>query len=146
MSISLILVPIAIGAVAKAAAAHSSPDAATCTVSTRLRDRRLLALALADTGGRVTDTGPDAIDVEWERLAAQLRRDTDGIWQAHFTGTTDEQECVASIMRVDTAYGRRVQAEVLNRVRERAPEAGMTLVSETANTDASVTMVLEVNR
>lgn len=146
MSVSLILLPIAIGAVAKAAATHSSPDAATCTVSTRLRDPRLLVLALGDTGGRVTATGPDSIDVEWAELAAQLSRDADGIWQAHFTGTTDEQRCIASIMTVDAAYGRRVQAEVLHKVRERAPQAGMTLVSETANNDASVTVVLEVNR
>lgn len=146
MSVSLILVPIALGAAARAAAAHSSPETTACTVSTRLRDPRLLTLALGDTGGRITAAGPDAIDVAWADLAARLTRNPDGIWQAHFTGTTDEQRCVDTILAVDGAYGRRVQAEVLHKVRERAPEAGMTLVSETANTDASVTLVLEVNQ
>ncbi|MFC9996851.1 hypothetical protein [Nocardia sp. NPDC127526] len=146
MSVSLILLPLAIGAVAKAAASQGTPAANVCTVSTRLRDPRLLTLALGDTGGRATVTGPDAIDVEWAELAAQLRRDADGIWQAHFTGTTDEQRCVDAVLAVDAAYGRRVQAEVLQKVRDRAPAAGMTLVSETTNTDESVTMVLEVNQ
>lgn len=146
MSVSLILLPLALGAVVKAATAHSSAQPNICTVSTRLRDPRLLTLALGDTGGRVTVTGPDAIDVEWAELAAQLRRDGEGIWQAHFTGTEDEERCVTTVLAVDAAYGRRVQAEVLHKVRDRAPAAGMALVSETTNADQSVTMVLEVQQ
>lgn len=146
MSVSLILIPLALGAVAKAAASQGSTAPNVCTVSTRLRDPRLLTLALGDTGARATATGPDAIDVEWAELSAQLRRDGDGIWQAHFTGTEDQQRCTDMVLAVDAAYGRRVQAEVVQKVRDRAPAAGMALVSEKVNEDASFTMVLEVRQ
>lgn len=144
MSISLILLPVALGAVAKAAVAQSYPAPNVCTVSTRLRDARLLNLALQDTGARTTSAAPDAIDVEWAQMTAQLRRDAEGVWQAHFHGTEDRQRCVDTVLAIDAAYGLRVQAEVLRRVRDQAPAAGMSLVSQTANADRSVTMVLEV--
>ena len=145
MSISLILVPLAVAAAAKAAGARTGP-AQTCTVTTRMRDPNLLTAALTDTGARTTVYGPDAIDAQWEGIVAALRRDPDGVWSAHFTGTTDAQRCTDYVLAVDAAYGRRVQAEVLAKLKDRAPRAGMTLVSETTNPDASVTMVLEVDR
>ncbi|MEV0251792.1 hypothetical protein AB0H76_34745 [Nocardia sp. NPDC050712] len=146
MSISLILVPLAVAAAAKAASAGGSAQPNTCTVATRLRDPRLLTLALGDTGATAMQSGPDAIDAAWADLVAQLRRGADGIWQAHFTGTGDEQRCVDTVLAIDQAYGQRVQAEVLHKLRDRAPQAGMDLVSETQNSDRSVTMVLEVRR
>ena len=145
MSISLILIPLAVAAAAKAAGAVTGP-AQSCVVSTRMRDSNLLSAALADTGARTTVYGPDAIDAEWAGIVAALRREPDGVWNAHFTGTTDAERCTEMVLAVDAAYGRRVQAEVLAKLKDRAPQAGMTLVSETANPDASVTMVLEVDR
>ncbi|MFE6919670.1 hypothetical protein ACFVAV_01355 [Nocardia sp. NPDC057663] len=144
MSISLILLPIALGTVAKVAAAQSSPAQQVCSVSTRLRDAGLLTLAAQDTGAQTMVTAADSIDARWADLSAQLRRGSDGIWQAHFHGTADQQRCVDRVLAIDAAYGLRVQAEVLRRVREQAPAAGMSLVAETANSDRSVTMVLEV--
>lgn len=146
MSISLILLPLAVAAVAKAAAAGGPNQPNVCTVSTRLRDARLLTAALGDTGAEVSAAGPDAIDAAWDELVAEFRRGEDGIWQAHFTGTADEQLCVDTVLAIDQCYGHRVQAEVLHKLRDRAPAAGMTLVSETTNADRSVTMVLEVQR
>ncbi|MGX1810004.1 hypothetical protein ACWIGI_30175 [Nocardia sp. NPDC055321] len=146
MSISLVLVPLAVAAATKAATAGGPTRSNTCTVSTRLRDPRLLTLALGDTGATATASGPDAIDAAWTDIVAQLRRGPDGIWQAHFTGTGDEQRCVEKVLAVDRAYGQRVQAEVVHKLRDRAPRAGMTLVSETVDADRSVTMVLEVRR
>jgi hypothetical protein len=138
------LLPAALGVVAKAAIAQSSPTSNVCTVSTRLRDAGLLHLALRDTGALTNSTSADAIDVEWAEMTAQLRRTADGVWQAHFRGTEDRQRCVDTVLAIDAAYGLRVQAEVLQRVRDRAPAAGMSLLSQTANADRSVTMVLEV--
>jgi len=143
VSISIILVPLAVAAATKAASMRSGAGNA-CTVSTRMRDPNLLRTALSDTGARTTLQSPDSIDAEWEGLAAQLRRDPDGVWSAHFTGTRDAARCTEVVQAIDRAYGLRVQEEVIAKLKDRAPAAGMTLLSETANSDASVTMVLEV--
>jgi hypothetical protein len=50
------------------------------------------------------------------------------------------------IAQIDKAYGIEVQAEVLRKIKERAPQSGMTLESETINEDSSVTLVLAVNQ
>ncbi len=47
---------------------------------------------------------------------------------------------------IDAAYGRRVQAVVLERLRQRAGAAGFRLESETVEDDASVTLVLTVQQ
>ncbi len=143
MSISLVLIPLAVAAAAKAAA-RDSPAPQVCTVSTRMRDTRLLVAALGDTGATATVLSDDDIDVRWADLTARLRRDPDGIWAVDFTGTDDTARCIDTITAVDAAYGLRVQAEVVERLRERAPAAGMAVLSESAAANGEVTMVLEV--
>lgn len=48
------------------------------------------------------------------------------------------------VAAVDAAYGRRVQQAVLTRLRERAPQAGMTIASETVGDTDTVTVVLDL--
>ena len=57
MSVSLILVPLAVAAVAAAHGARAGRDAAgrvVCQVQTRMRDETLLAAALRETNAVVT--------------------------------------------------------------------------------------------
>lgn len=146
MSVSLILVPLAVAAVAAAHVVRSSPDNSNriiCQVRTRMRDETLLAAALRETDAEVTVDGQEIV-ATWSDVRAGFRRDQDGIWTAHFTGEIDEQRATEIVRAVDAGYGRQVQATVLQRLRERAPAAGLRLESESLVEDAGVRLVFAV--
>ncbi|MEW2381418.1 hypothetical protein AB0873_04905 [Micromonospora sp. NPDC047707] len=146
MSVSLILLPLAIAAVAATHGATAGRDAdgrVVCQVRTRMRDETLLAAALHDTAAVVT-TEPDVIIADWAGVRASFQRGADGIWSAHFTGEADEQRAVEIVRAVDAAYGRQVQRAVLARLRDQAPAAGLRLESEQVTEDASVRLVFAV--
>ena len=162
MSLEIILLPLAIAAVGavKAARTQKAPDQRSVTqdapltaheqmalveVSTRMRDVDLLGAALGDTGANVDRAG-DELFVSWPHQRCVFGRNHEGIWSAHFTDDVDVQEASDLIRAVDFAYGRRVQQALVQRLRERAPQAGMEIESETVEEDATVTMVLNVNR
>jgi hypothetical protein len=146
MSIEIVLIPLAIAAIS-AWKANSSTDVSgrqTVAVGTRMRDEKLLQRALADTDAQVSYDG-DVISSTWLTCEGKFTRDADGIWSVHFDGETSLEDASELVSRVDTAYGQRVQHEVLSRLRERAPAAGMEIESETIADDRSVTLVLNVN-
>ncbi|SNT55943.1 hypothetical protein SAMN05421812_109295 [Asanoa hainanensis] len=150
MSVSLLLIPAALAAAAAISArAADQPGGSggglVCTVSTRMRDSALLSAALRETGAVVT-TGTDLVDAVWQGVTARFTRDTEGIWAAHFAGDVDESRAVEIVRRLDEAYGRQVQAAVLDRLRTRAPAAGLRLESETLEEDASVRLVFAVEQ
>ena len=148
MSISLVLLPLAVAAVT---AAHDRMERRTengrlvCSVGTRMRDGGLLARAVEDTGASV-EASAESLVIRWSDVTARFDRDAAGIWTAHFGGDVDEERARELVSLIDAAYGRRVQAAVLQRLRERAPAAGMRLESETVEDDASVTLVLTVQQ
>jgi hypothetical protein len=146
MSVSIVLVPLAIAAIGAWQASRKETDAqgrTVCHVHTRMRDESLLAAALADTRANVTRT-PGLIVAAWQGVQAEFRRDAQGVWQVDFSGDVDEAQASAIVVAVDQAYGGQVQQAVLARLRERAPAAGMTVASETVEDDNSVTLVLDV--
>ncbi|MEO3777190.1 hypothetical protein ABGB16_10140 [Micromonospora sp. B11E3] len=146
MSISLILVPLAVATVAAAhatSADRDDEDRVVCQVQTRMRDETLLAAALRDTGAAVT-ADADGIIADWAGVRAGFRRGSDGIWTAHLAGEVDEQRAVEIVHAVDAAYGRQVQGAVLERLRAQAPAAGLRLESEQVTEDASVRLVFAV--
>jgi hypothetical protein len=110
-----------------------------------MRDGALLAQALQDTGAAVTSS-TDSLEISWTDVTARFDRDQDGVWSAHFGGDVDEARARELVGAIDSAYGRRVQSAVLDRLRERAPAAGLRLDSETVEADSSVTLVLTVDR
>jgi len=168
MSVSIVLIPAAIAAIASAAAggaatagvgvgvaglirsmrADGEENTSTLQVRTRMKDRTLLAAALRDLG---------AVDVEVaENVAATvdgiqlvMTSTPEGVWAAEFTPARGAAEVTPAratdlAERLDAAYAARVQAAVADRIRERAGDAGLELVSETVGDDQSVTMVLDV--
>lgn len=146
MSVSMILVPVAIAAASAWHASRTEEDEAgqlVCNVSTRMRDATLLRQALTDTSAAVTEDGTSLL-ATWVGVEARFTRDDNDIWSAHLTGDIDESQAVSIIAAIDQAYGLRVQTEVLNRLRSRAGLAGMTIETEKKNDDQSVTMVLAV--
>ncbi|MEV6301120.1 hypothetical protein AB0M02_17055 [Actinoplanes sp. NPDC051861] len=144
MSISILLVPLALAGAAavQAAAGRKADGQLVCQVQTRMRDVTLLEDALRDTGATVTATG-ETLSAAWAAGAATFTRGADGIWAAHVTGV-DQAGAVELMTRVDAAYGRRVQQAVLERLRAQAPAAGLRLESESVDQDASVRLVFEV--
>lgn len=146
MSVSILLVPLAIAAVSAWQVGRHETDSdgmTICHVQTRMRDQRLLTAALRDTRADVAVTN-DSLVARWQGVDASFQRDDQGIWQAHFTGDVDVERASGIIEAVDLAYGRRVQHDVLAKLRERAPLAGMLVASETVEADDSVTLVLNV--
>ncbi len=146
MSVSLILVPLAMAAaVAIQARAAGGSAGATVSVSTRMRDSALLSAALRETGAVVT-AGTDHVDAAWQGVAGRFTRDAEGIWSAHFRGDVDETRAIEIVRRLDAAYGKQVQTAVLERLRTRAPAAGLRLESETMTDDAAVRLVFAVEQ
>ncbi|MFS8480188.1 MAG: hypothetical protein FWJ93_14745 [Micromonosporaceae bacterium] len=146
MSVSLLLVPLAVAAAAGVRGVTAGRDhegRIVCQVQTRMRDETLLAAALRETNAAVT-AGEHEIVAAWEGVQATFRRDRDGVWSAHLTGDVDEQRAIEIVRAVDAGYGRQVQRAVLDRLRERAPAAGLRLESETVAEDASVRLVFAV--
>ena len=146
MSISLGLLPLAVSAGAAAhTAAASGTDAhgrVVCHVGTRMRDTDLLVGALADARAEVEVQDPDHLVATWQGVTARFSRDGEGTWSAHLTGEVDEGQARSIVTAIDAAYGRRVQAAVLARLRERAPSAGLRIESEERHDDDSVQLVL----
>lgn len=146
MSVSLILVPLAVAAVSAVYGAQAGRDGdgrVVCQVQTRMRDETLLAAALSEARAVVT-LDDQAIVAAWDGVHARFLRGQDGVWSAHFTGDVDEQRAVDIVRAIDAGYGRQVQRVVLERLRERAPAAGLRLESESVGEDASVRMVFAV--
>jgi len=148
VSVSLLLVPAALAAataVAGLASGRRADGQIVCTVQTRMRDVNLLAAALRETGAAVAVAGSaDAVTAAWESVRAEFRRDQDGIWTAHLTGEVDETRASEIVSAVDAGYGRQVQRAVLDRLRERAPAAGLRLESEHTTEDEAVRLVFAV--
>lgn len=147
MSIEIILIPAAVAAIAAWQANRGTDEAGRTrvAVTTRLRSADLLRLALRDLGATV-DASSEEVVASWSTIQASFSRDESGVWTAHFEGDVTTEEATDVIQNLDRAYGRRVQQEVLERLRDRAPQAGMTIESETVEEDRTVTLILNVGR
>jgi hypothetical protein len=147
MSVSLVLIPLAVAAVAAAqgvGAGRSADGQVVCEVSTRMRDVDLLTAALRDCGAATAADATGSLHASWDTVKGRFARNADGNWTAHFTGDVNEQRAIDIAMAIDAAYGRQVQRTVLERLRERAPAAGLRLASESVGDDASVRLVFDV--
>lgn len=145
MSIELILIPAAVAGISAWRTARSTNDEAgrtVCHVGTRMRDPDLLGAALVDTQASV-QSGGSVITARWAGVQADFRRDAHGIWQVDMTGDIDVKGASSIVAAVDLAYGRRVQAAVLARIRQRAGTMGMHIESEHLEDDMTVTLTLE---
>lgn len=146
MSIEIVLLPLALAAISAYRAQKAADEAGQQVVSveTRMKNEQLLEAALVDCGATVSRSGAE-IRAAWGSADARFTKDANGIWTVHFGGETTTEEATALVQALDAAYGRRVQQEVLARLRQRAPEVGMTVESETVEDDDSVTLTLTVS-
>ncbi|MBD8043212.1 hypothetical protein H9638_05230 [Arthrobacter sp. Sa2BUA2] len=154
MSVSLLLIPAAMAALPAAMSAaaaamekavNPADDTAHFRVQTRMKDIGLLQLAIGDTGGVVRKAGPGRITAAWQEHVAMFTCGDDGVWAVHFDGPEASLEQAETILQdLDSAYARRVQSAVVQRLKERAGGANLQLQSETVEEDNTVTLVLNV--
>lgn len=170
MSISLILIPAALAAVAAVTATGtagmislsgdqtSSTEGRTATedsggarpvaVQTRMKDPDLLGAALADIGATQVSVSGDQLTALVDGIELTMARGEDGVWAAHFVRADGLElgasEATALVEKLDAAYALQVQAAVAARIRSRAADAGFELVSEQRDEEDTVTMVLSV--
>jgi len=168
MSVSIILIPAAIAAIASAAAGTAgavgvgagvagivsslrgggAQETSTLQVRTRMKDRGLLAEALGDLGAVDVEVG-DEVAATVDGIQLVMRSTPEGIWAAEFTpakgrGEVTTAEATQLAERLDAAYAARVQTAVAERIRTRASDAGLELVSESVGENDEVTLVLDV--
>ncbi|MBW9205346.1 hypothetical protein KV097_05260 [Mumia sp. zg.B17] len=147
MSLEILLIPLAMAAVGAAKAAIDDGPRGLgpreLTVRSRLSDGSLVAGALADLDATVSVTSPDEIRASFDARALSLDRNDEGLWVARFDETWTEEEALGLVTDLDAAYGVCVQREVVRKIRERAPAAGLSIAEESVDDDA-VTLVLDV--
>jgi len=149
MSLEIILIPLAIALITKAhsKANEDNPNAPShqVAVETRMKNLELLQNAMRNIGC-TTSIQESEISASLNSLNFTFKKNSQGIWAATFEAGTTFEAAEQIIGQIDKAYGIEVQTEVLRKIKERAPQSGMTLESETINEDSSVTLVLAVNQ
>ncbi len=160
MSVTLVLLPIALAAAAAAGGggalgagatakntASSGGRPAEIRVRTRMKDSTLLADALTGLGATAVDVSRSRVTADIDGVALTMTLTDDGVWEAHVESDDREVTVVSAtelLQRLDAAYAAGVQQAVAEKIRLRAVDAGFDLVSETRETDDTVTMVLNV--
>ena len=160
MSVTLILLPIALaaaaaaggvgvlGAAVTAKGGNDSGPAAEIRVRTRMKDSTLLADALTNLGASAIDVSRTRVTAEIDGVSLTMTLADDGVWEAHVEGRDGHEATLASatelLQRLDGEYAAMVQRAVAEKIRARAESSGFDLVSETREADDTVTMVLNV--
>jgi hypothetical protein len=162
MSVTLVLLPIALAAAAAAGgvgalgavttakgnARTDSGPAPEVRVRTRMKDSTLLADALAALGATAVEVSRTRVTAEVDGVALTLTLTEDEVWEAHVESLDGREVTVASatelLQRLDAEYAAGVQQAVAEKIRLRAESSGFDLVSETRDADDTVTMVLNV--
>lgn len=162
MSVTLVLLPIALAAAAAAggvgalgAVVTAKGDAKTKSrapsevrVRTRMKDSTLLADALSGLGATAIDVSRSQVTAEVDGVRLTMTLTDDEVWEAHVESLDGADVTLASatelLQRLDAEYAAGVQLAVAEKIRLRAESSGFDLVSETRDHDDTVTMVLNV--
>ena len=162
MSVTLILLPIALAAAAAAggigvlgatvtakAGDKNSGAAPEIRVRTRMKDSTLLADALTNLGATAVEVSRTRVTAEVDGVALTMTLTEDAVWEAHVEGLDGREVTVLGatelLQRLDGEYALMVQHAVAEKIRQRAESSGFDLVSETREADDTVTMVLNVH-
>jgi hypothetical protein len=160
MSVTLILLPIALAAAAAAGGAGALGAVMTAKgtdetgptpavrVRTRMKDSTLLSAALANLGATGITVSGTSVTAVVDGASLTMTLTDDGVWEAHVEGRNGDEITVSSatalLHRLDGEYAAMVQRAVAEKIRLRAQSSGFDLVSETRDVDDTVTMVLNV--
>lgn len=141
MSVSLILVPIAIAA-AGAIRASMDKNREAVRVSTRMRDEELLRRALEEYGCRNVG-GEENVEASLGGREILFEQGEAGTFEGLFTGV-DEAAAESFVRDVEREYTRLLQARTYERVLAGAAEHGYTVESEAVEDDNSLVVTLRV--
>jgi hypothetical protein len=72
-------------------------------------------------------------------------KNEEDLWVSQFSSGVPEERAVSTLQELDRAYGKRVQAALVEKIQRRVSDSNMTVVSQKTNIDESVTMTLQVN-
>ena len=152
MSVIIVLLPvvylgplvIAAAAAAVKAAELRSANAGFLNVETRMKNRDLVASSLQDIGYVVQMDGESLVAQREEETLSMFKNEED-LWVSQFSSGVPEERAVATLQELDRAYGKRVQAALVDKIQRRVSDSNMTVVSQQTNIDESVTMTLQVN-
>jgi hypothetical protein len=160
MSVTLILLPIALAAAAAAGGVgalgatltakgdNGTQPAPEIRVRTRMKDSTLLSDALTNLGATGLEVSRTRVTATLDGVSLTMTRTDDAVWEAHVESLDGRDVTVASatelLQRLDGEYAAMVQRAVAEKIRQRAEGSGFELVSETREVDDTVTMVLNV--
>lgn len=146
MSISLILVPIAIAAFAAAAgdqAGKAGDPPASLRLGTRMKSERLLRATLEDYGCRYVTAG-GRVDSTVEDARIFFERDETDAFDAVFVGGISGEHARAFLSELEQGYAQLLQQQVYENLLARAHERGLVLESEEVREDNSVLLSFQV--
>jgi hypothetical protein len=160
MSVTLILLPIALAAAAAAGGVgalgatltakgeNGSQPAPEIRVRTRMKDSALLSNALTNLGATNLEVSRTRVTATLDGVSLTMTLTEDAVWEAHVESVDGREVTVVSatelLQRLDGEYAAMVQQAVAEKIRARAEGSGFELVSETREIDDTVTMVLNV--
>lgn len=145
MSLEIVLVPLAIAAAgAWKARREEKANTPTIQVASRMRHGGLLANSLTDLGLSVTHGPDEEISASQQGKVVAFHRNTEDLWVATFDGSWSEADAMQLLTSLDAAYGRQVQKDVIAKIHERAPAAGMQVTSQEVDDEETVTLTLSV--
>lgn len=157
MSVTLILLPLALAAAAAAGGVGALGAAVTARgtkpaesapeirVRTRMKDSTLLTDALVNLGATTIDVARSRVTAKVGAVVLTMTLTEDAVWEAHVEGVdVTVASAIELLQQLDSEYAALVQQAVAEKIRARAAGAGFELVSETRESDNTVTMVLTV--
>ena len=145
MSVTFILIPLALAAVAdhKARKGAAEDGHHVVEIQTRMRDAELLEQTLTDLGW-ASELQGETIAATSGEGAVTFVMDEEGTLQARFAEGTQPEQAEAFLRELDAGYARRVQQAVYERLVGQAGAAGMVLESEHTDADESIVVTLRV--
>jgi hypothetical protein len=152
MSVIIVLLPVvylgplvvAAAAAALKAAELRSANSGFLNVETRMKNRDLVTASLQDMGYLVHTDG-DSLVAQREEESLVLFKNEEDLWVSQFSSGVSEEQAVDRLQELDKAYGKRVQAALVEKIQRRVSDSNMKVVSQQTNQDESVTMTLQVN-
>jgi hypothetical protein len=152
MSVIIVLLPIVyLGPLVVAAAAAAvkaselrSANSGFLNVETRMKNRDMVSASLQDMGYLVQEDGDSLVAQRGDESLVLFKNEED-LWVSQFSSGVSEEQAVDRLQELDKAYGKRVQAALLEKIQSRVSDSNMKVVSQQTNQDESVTMTLQVN-
>ena len=144
LSITLVLVPVAI-AVASAIATRkeSRDDPGSFRLGTRMKDEKLLKAALENYGSRTIVTS-ESIDSTIDDTRILFERNEQDAFEAVFVGDISIDHAETFLAQLDEEYTRLVQQQVYENLLSRARQRGLVMESEEVQNDNSVVITFRV--